>query len=308
MIGLIINPISGVTGGTHAAGVRMDLARQLVSAAGADAEIVLTTARGDATRFAQSFVSRNFDRVIGWGGDGTMNEIAGPLRHSRTSLGIVPSGSGDGLARSLGLPRDPERALAIALDRPAVPVDVGFLGDRHFLNVGGIGFDAAVARDFNAGLKRGGLRYLVGSLSRAWSYRPEAYDVRFGDELLSGERFLIAFANGREYGNGIVLAADADPMDGWLDVVMMSAGSVPRQLWRARRAVIGRHRPVEGVRRARVTEASVSGPHILAHVDGETFETSGTLKVRIDPGAIRIAAAAGPAATGRASRGVTESR
>src|SRR5262245_49590997 len=130
MIGLIINPISGVAGGAHAGGVRMDLARQLVSAAGASAEIVLTTARGDATRFAQTFVSRHFERVIGWGGDGTMNEIAGPLLRSSTALGIVPSGSGDGLARSLGLPRDPERALKAAIERPAAPMDVGFLGDR----------------------------------------------------------------------------------------------------------------------------------------------------------------------------------
>ena len=297
MIGLIINPISGVTGGAHAGGVRMDLARQLVSAVGADAEIVLTTARGDATRFAQTFVSRNFDRVIGWGGDGTMNEIAGPLYRSRTALGIVPSGSGNGLARSLGLPRDPERALRTALERPVAAVDVGFLGDRHFLNVGGIGFDASVARDFNAGVRRGVLRYVIGGLSRVWSYRSEPYDITLGDETLSGERFLIAFANGREYGNGIVLAVDADPMDGWLDVVVMSGGSVARQFWRASRALIGRRKPVDGVYRTRVTDASVSGPHLLAHVDGETFETSGTLNVRIDPGAIRIVGA-GPAASG----------
>ena len=269
----------------------MDLARQLVSTSGADAEIVLTTARGDATRFAQTFVSRNFDRIIGWGGDGTMNEIAGPLLRSRTLLGIVPSGSGDGLARSLRLPREPERALKIALERPAAAVDVGFLGDRHFLNVGGIGFDAAVARDFNAGLRRGGLRYVVGSLSRVWSYRSERYEIALGQETLSGEQFLVAFANGREYGNGIVLAVDADPMDGWLDVVVMSGGTVARQLWRARRAVIGRRKPVDGVYRTRVTAASVSGPHLLAHVDGETFETSGTLNVRLEPGAIRIAGA-----------------
>lgn len=269
----------------------MDLARQLVSTSGADAEIVLTTARGDATRFAQTFVSRNFDRIIGWGGDGTMNEIAGPLCGSRTALGIVPSGSGDGLARSLRLPREPERALKIALERPAAAVDVGFLGDRHFLNVGGIGFDAAVARDFNSGLRRGGLRYVVGSLSRVWSYRSEPYEIALGQETLSGEQFLVAFANGREYGNGIVLAVDADPRDGWLDVVVMSGGTVARQLWRARRAVIGRRKPVDGVYRTRVTAASVSGAHLLAHVDGETFETSGTLNVRLEPGAIRIAGA-----------------
>jgi len=257
-----------------------------------EGDVVLTSGPGDAARLAEAFVARDVDRVIGWGGDGTMNEIAGRLRGGRTILGIVPSGSGDGLARSLGLPREADRALSVALERPPRSVDMGFLGARHFLNIAGVGFDAAIARVFNARRQRGALGYVTGSLSLVWSYQCLQYQVQLGDETVSSEeRFLIAFANGREYGNGIVLAPEASPSDGWLDAVVVSSGSAIRQLWRARRLAIGRLLPAEGVLRRRVQHATVSGDRLDCHVDGETFEMSGTVTVRIEPGAIKIAGA-----------------
>jgi diacylglycerol kinase family enzyme len=202
----------------------------------------------------------------------------------------VPSGSGDGLARGLGLPLDPARAFQVALGS-GTPFDAGWLGDRHFLNIAGVGFDAAVAASFNRRATRGKRGYLVDSLRDLWAYESRPYRIEAGIHQLDGPCFVVAFANCRQYGSGIVLAPEADPTDGALDMVLVSDGPPWRQLWRARRLGFRRMAPAEGVTRARITSARVTGERLHAHVDGQTFETSGTLAVRIDPKALLIAAA-----------------
>jgi diacylglycerol kinase family enzyme len=288
-IGLIVNPFSGGPGGPVPPGpARVDLARRLARRAGPTIEVVATENHGHAAELAAAFAARGFARVIAWGGDGTVNEAAGPLVGSGVELGIVPSGSGDGLARGLGLRRPAEAALAIALTEPASAVDVGMLGDRHFLNIGGIGFDAAVAAAFNNRSRRGHAGYLKDTLLGVWSYKSRAYTVEVDGQRFDGRRFVLAFANCREYGNGLVLVPNADPTDGQLDMVMVAGGSPVRQFWRARRLQWRRLAPAEGVRRSRITSASVSGDFLQCHVDGQTFETSGTLDVSIKPAAMLI--------------------
>lgn len=269
---------------------REALARELLAARGIDGEVAITQAHGHARDLAQSFVARGFDRVVAWGGDGTVNEVAGPLIGTPVTLGIVPSGSGDGLARSLGLPVEPRRAFGHAIEAPGVAIDVGVMGDRHFLNLAGVGFDAAIACAFNTRSKRGALGYVTGGLTSVWSYQCRSYEIEIEGQRLTGSRFLIAFANGRQYGNGIVLAPDASLTDGWLNAVIVSGGSPLRQFWRARRLAVARLRPAEGLIRARVRKARVSADLMLCHVDGETFEARGELNVSVMPRALVVAA------------------
>jgi diacylglycerol kinase (ATP) len=146
-----------------------------------------------------------------------------------------------------------------------------------------------VADVFNRRSKRGHAGYLRDSLLGVWLFRSRTYQVEVDGERFDGPRFLIAFANCREYGNGIVLAPDADPSDGRLDMVMVAGGSPVRQFWRARRLRWRPLAPAEGVRRGRITSASITGEHLQCHVDGQPFEVRGRLEVRITPGAIQIA-------------------
>jgi diacylglycerol kinase (ATP) len=289
-IGVIVNPVSGPPKGPVPPGpARIEFARRLVRQADPAIEVVATAGQGHAAELARDWASRGYARVVAWGGDGTINEAAGPLVGSGVVLGLVPAGSGDGLARGLGLQRPAEAALAIALTAPATPVDVGMLGDRHFLNIGGIGFDAAVASKFNSRSKRGQAGYVYDSLIGVWSYRSSTYRIEVDGERFDGPRFVVAFANCREYGNGLVLVPDADPTDGRLDMVMVAGGSTLRQFWRARRLTWRRLAPAEGVYRARVTSASITGDVLLCHVDGQPFDASGTLRVSVKAGGIRIA-------------------
>lgn len=288
---IIINPRSGLSR-THdtAAGSRIDRARRWAEAAGAHAEVEVTTCAGHAEELAARAVAAGVDRVIVWGGDGTVNEAAGPLFGTSTALAIVAGGSGDGLARSLALPREPEAAMRHALTGSSRPVDVGWLGGRHFLNIAGIGFDAEVARRFNLRHTRGTRGYLAESLSLVWSYVCQDYriTVSAGGHSFSGPHFLVAFANGREYGSGLVIAPNADPSDGWFDTVVVTGGSPLQQLWRSRRLAFRRMSPARGVWRGRVKEAAIAGDRLFCHVDGETFESSAQIELRLDQGALGV--------------------
>lgn len=303
---VIINPRSGrrrgrVTSGARAALAREALDRHGLEGRGDAAAVVVTRAPGDAALAAADAVRRRVDRVVAWGGDGTVNEVAGPLIGTRTALGIVAAGSGDGLAGSLRLPRQSAHALRLALVGPAGPMDVGFLGRRHFLNVAGIGFDAAVGAAFNRSASRGLGVYVRLALAQVWRYQPDAYEVTFDGLTLSGPRLFVGFANGREYGNRMVLAAGADPTDGRLDLVVVDAGPAWRQCWRARRLVVGLDRPAAGITRHQVTAVRVAGARLVCHVDGETFETAGSLDVRIQPAALQVAGLSPRPATAAAS-------
>src|SRR5688572_9701764 len=290
-VGVIINPVSGRDGHRSETALRrVALARTLCDARAVDAEIVLTRGRGDATVRARQFVHDRCDRVIAWGGDGTIVEVADALIRTEVALGIVRSGSGDGFARGLGIPARPAEALDIAVSAHVRAIDVGCLGDRHFLNVAGIGFDAAVAQAFNARRQRGLVGYLTEVFRRLYAYVPASYDLEIDGVRESGPRFLIAFANGPEYGNGLAIAPDADMSDGQLDLVMLDAGGPLRQLWRARRLAVGRTRPAAGITRRRAMRARVSAGELLCHLDGESCVYRGSIEIGVDRGALKVAA------------------
>ena len=292
---VIINPVAGPDGHRPGAGsARADRARRSLRAHGASGEVVITSGRGQAADLVRDLVARGAEIVIAWGGDGTVNEVAGPLIGTTTALGIVRSGSGDGLGRTLRVPEDPDQAIASAVTGRSHLIDVGYLGDRHFLNVGGIGFDATVAAAFNDGGRRGQFGYLLRTLQAVWTYRASRYRLQLEHEASDSTRFLVAFANGSEYGGHLVLSADADPSDGWLDAVIVDDGPAVRQLWRMRRLALGVRRPAEGIFRYRLRHASVAGDRLVCHVDGETFEATGVIDVRVAPGALRVAAGAPP--------------
>jgi YegS/Rv2252/BmrU family lipid kinase len=271
----------------------VSLAQRLVKASGLGVDVIATTAAGHARELAASFAAREYDRVVAWGGDGTVNEVAGPLISTRTALGVVSAGSGNGFAHSVGLPRTPSAALNTALTAPTTAVDVGMMGHRHFLNVAGVGFDAAVAIQYDKRPTRGTVTYAVESLTGVWSYRCESYQVRAGDQVFEGPLFLVAFANGREYGSGLVMAANASVTDGQLDMVVVSGGGALQQFWRSRRLWMRRMAPARGLWRGRITNASIRGDRLICHVDGETFEASGDLNVVVVPGALMVAGVSG---------------
>ncbi|MDA1305644.1 MAG: diacylglycerol kinase family lipid kinase [Acidobacteria bacterium] len=288
-IGVVINPVSGRHGRRPGeADRRRRVVERAITVAGHVADVRVTTGAGQGRALAAACIADGCALVIAMGGDGTVNEVAQALVGTDVPLAIVPCGSGDGLALGLGVPSNWHDALRVAMTGTPSRMDVGYANDRLFLNLAGIGFDAAVAHRFARRGTRGLVGYVQSTLSLVWTYRASHYVLQCGDQRREGRMFLLGIANAAVYGNGAVLSRDADVRDGLLDVAVVRAGSPLSQIWRARR-LFWRHRaPADGVERLRAETVTVTGDHMVYHLDGEPCETSGTLAFRVAPLALDV--------------------
>lgn len=218
---LVINPVAGTRSKD---GLEKTVSTRLADA-GIHVETVCTTASGDATRFAAAAASKGFDMVISAGGDGTVNEIAGALSHTDTALGILPLGSGNGLARSLGIPQDVDEALKIIAGNSPVKCDRGIVNGMPFYCTFGVGFDAAVSEKFAANKRRGRITYVKSVFREFLKYKSQPYALSIGGAVITENAFLIAVCNAPQYGNNAYIAPQAKLYDGMLDITVVHSGS-----------------------------------------------------------------------------------
>jgi len=288
---VIINPISG-------AGRRRDLARQRAEQAAAfiekrrlDAEVFVTERPGHARELAQAARRRGATLFVAWGGDGTVNEIGSALVDSPASLAIVPTGSGNGLARELGIPLDPASALETVFEGRQRLIDAGELDGHLFFNVAGLGLDARVAHRFaDGGLdRRGFVRYLELAAREVLTFVPSDYAVTADGHDLRVRPLVMAIANSRQYGNGAIIAPFALLDDGRLDLVVVNHRPAWRVLLHTRRLFSGAMAQVPGVSMTKAQSISISGDSpLLYHVDGEPFTGSHTISASVRPRALRV--------------------
>jgi YegS/Rv2252/BmrU family lipid kinase len=285
---VIINPKSGRASGITPAG-KAEMAGAVAAECGVEADVAVTERAGHGRELARAFAAAGAGTVVAWGGDGTVNEVAGAIAGSGAAFGIVPAGSGDGFATTLGIARDPRQALRAALTGRITPLDVGDVNGHPFLNLAGIGFDARVARRFNLLTKRGGLPYLMIGLHEGLTYGGRHYRVHLDDQPFDLRAFLIVFANGQQYGNNAVIAPGARFDDGLLEALIVDARPFFPQLWRARRLFMGREKVIDGIVRRPVRRAVVEadGP-LEIHLDGECMDIGNRIEVGVRPGALQL--------------------
>ncbi|MEE8128955.1 MAG: diacylglycerol kinase family protein [Vicinamibacterales bacterium] len=286
--GVIINPIAG----THArfsVGARIQLARDVLERCGIEGQVTVTERRDHGRELAAALVAEGVDTLVVWGGDGSVNEVASEVAFRGPVLGIVPAGSGNGLARELHLEWDPARALETALTGRPRRIDAGELGGRLFFNVAGVGIDAHLAAAFNALSHRGGLAYFQTAWREVARYEPRVYTVRAGELEVTEPALAIAVANTRQYGNRAIIAPLARPDDGLLELVMLPPLSPLAILWQARRLFTGSVHRVPGVRMHSVREVEIVADGPLAfHVDGEAATGHNTLSAKVHPHALQV--------------------
>src|SRR5436190_12293045 len=290
----VINPLSGAGLDRHAAATRTALVREVLGRHGLGPAVHVTERGGHARELAAGAAADGADLVIVWGGDGTVNEAGSALVGSRTALGLVPAGSGNGLAASLCVPRESRAALEHLLMAPVRAIDVGFLGNRPFFNIAGIGLDAQIATAFNRRPRgrRGKWPYVTIGVREGLRYRALDYELDFDGERSAVTALIIAFANGAEYGMGACLSPDAELDDGLLEATVVEDRSPWARFVDARHLALRTMVRAPKVRRARVRRGSVSRPGgpMLYHVDGEPGIASEALAFRLEPGALRVKA------------------
>jgi YegS/Rv2252/BmrU family lipid kinase len=291
VVAVIINPISG-------AGRRRDVARRRAEQATAflhsrriDGEVFVTERAGHARELARAALGRGVSLCIAWGGDGTVNEVASALAFTPASLAIIPSGSGNGLSRDVGIPFEPQAAFEIAVCGRDRVIDAGEIEGRMFFNLAGVGLDARVAHRFAAtGLaRRGFIRYLEIAGSEIFMRSPHEYTIAVDGHAQRRRVLLVAMANGRQYGNGALIAPHARIDDGQLDVVVIDDRSPWAVLRYAPKLFRGRLAEVPGVTMAlaRHIEITSTDP-LIYHVDGEPCEGGVSVSARVRPAALRV--------------------
>ena len=287
----IVNPLSGAGATPGVAGRRIALLESKFAAAHVTGSVHLTERAGHAGELARDAVASGARIVIAWGGDGTINEVGTALAGTNVVLGIVPAGSGNGFASEIGVPPLPDAAIDIALRGRDRMIDAGELAGRLFFNIAGSGFDAVVAEQFNLQTlgRRGMGPYVRIGLRECFRYRAARYRVVLDGEEFTSDALLIAFANGREYGNHIRLAPHARMDDGKLEAMVVEDRAPLWRLWSGRHLALGTaHRAARIIARSIQTARIETEGEMLYHLDGEIGRAAGTISVRILPKALLV--------------------
>lgn len=291
-VAVVVNPISGTGGRPEVARRRAALAAAELRRHGAAGGIFITERPGHARELARAAIDGGARLVMAWGGDGTMNEVASAVAFTGAALGIVPSGSGNGLSRELMIPFAPEAAFEVALSsgRERV-IDAGELDGRLFFNIAGLGLDARVAHRFAAGglVRRGFPRYLWIAAQELFTYDPDEHTIVVDGREQRVRALIVAIANARQYGNHAIIAPHARLDDGRLDVVVVRARSVAATLVRVPSLFDGTIDRVAGVTMTAGEEIEITSARpVIYHVDGEPFVGGACVRARVRPAALRV--------------------
>ena len=213
----IMNPISGTQ---NKAGIP-ELIERTLDYEQFSYELRLTEHAGHASEIANEAKEQGVDIVVAIGGDGTVNEVARAIVHSNTALGIMPCGSGNGLARHLLLPMNLKKSIEILNRCEIHELDYGIINGHAFFCTCGMGFDAFVSQKFAEAGKRGPITYVENVLREGLKYKPETYEIQDEQGTTRAKAFLISCANASQYGNNAYIAPQASMSDGLLDVIIM---------------------------------------------------------------------------------------
>ncbi len=283
---LIVNPRSGTSEKGRI--VRMALSEML--AAGITVETAYTERPGHATELAIAYAAQGTDIVIAMGGDGTVNEVARGLCNTSSTLGIIPTGSGNGLARHLQIPLDPKGAIGVITAGNTQQCDYCTVNDRPFFCTFGIGFDAAVSDRFASRPgQRGMVNYVRSAFEELIHFEAEEYTIITDEGETREKAFVIACCNAAQYGNNAFIAPQASVTDGLMDITILHEGNLLRRAINGIDLMLGLIRNGARARMFRTSHLTINRPHSgPVHLDGEPADMGRRLVVRCHAGGLRV--------------------
>ena len=281
----IINPISGV-------GSKRKIPKMIETAFAGEnccVEISFTEYPGHASELTRQALDKGANCVIAVGGDGTVNEIARAMLRSDAVLGIIPKGSGNGLARELHIPMDVRRAIDLIIKGHVSTIDCCKANGRIFFCTCGVGFDAFVSLKFAHAGKRGLLTYLEKTLQESLKYQPETYELKTENGVTKYKAFLIACGNASQYGNNAYIAPQATLTDGLLDVTILEPFTVldvPSLAFQLFNKTIDQNSRIKTFRCRRLCIRRTA-PGVV-HFDGDPMETDADVNIELIQRGLRV--------------------
>ena len=213
----LVNPISG----TRTKEKLIAFISEKLHAVNISYDIDYTNATGNYTLLKEKVIADRFTDIIIVGGDGSVNQIVQAFAELRLRFGILPVGSGNGLARAAGIPTKIKRALQVIIEGNTMPVDAFSINDRFSCMLSGLGFDAQVAHNFARKAKRGLFNYTKESLLHFFKAQPYVFEIKLPEFSFFTDAFLISIANSNQFGNNVTIAPQAKLNDGLLDVIVV---------------------------------------------------------------------------------------
>jgi diacylglycerol kinase (ATP) len=217
-IAFIINPISG----SNRKHKIPEIVRETIDQSKFEVDFFFTKCAGHATELATELLDKKYSKIVAVGGDGTINEVAKSLINSEVALGIIPCGSGNGLARFLKIPLKVKEAVELLNTGKIISIDYGTINDNPFFCTCGVGFDAHIGNKFAQSTSRGFTTYIKETIAAYFHYKPKKYTIKVDDAKLKTRAFLVTAANAGQYGNDAYIAPNADICDGLLDLCILN--------------------------------------------------------------------------------------
>lgn len=293
---IIINPKAGVNAHRNLHSSIIESAEELmyIDRDGVrkayDVDVRFTTHAGHATELAALAAGSGYYGVIACGGDGTVNEVARGVRDTRTVLGIIPLGSGNGLARHLGIPLTVKGAFKVIAEDRVLDADYASANSRPFFCTFGVGFDAEVTEKFNSRPGRGLKNYIITTLEEYSRYHPDTYTIIANGTRITEKALIIAVCNASQYGNNAYIAPQASIKDGMLDVTVVHNGSVLENAMAAigmLSGMIGHSEFATTTFRAQTLKI-IRNHEGAVHFDGEPANLSKIIEIKCYPGKLRL--------------------
>ncbi len=280
----IVNPFSGP--GQHKT-LEKHLEKKL-SKERFDYEVRYTERAGHATAISRRAQEEGVDLVVAVGGDGTVNEVARPLIGTQTPVGIIPEGSGNGLARHLGISTEIDRAINILNGFSVKTIDTARANDEVFLSIAGVGFDALVAEKYADRQMRGFFRYAFISITEYFPYEPQTFRLVIDGRELEREALFISFANSNQFGYNTIIAPQAKIDDGLIDVCIVKKFPAWVSPFLAPMLLAKKIDQTPYVEIIRGKDVFLKNKHHLINLDGEPVMLKENLHIRVNPASLRI--------------------
>jgi diacylglycerol kinase (ATP) len=274
----IVNPISGTS---KKEGIKKLVERE-TAAQGIAFEMIASHPNGDYDFLKDRIIKERFTDVVIIGGDGTVNQVTDALRNINVRFGIIPFGSGNGLALGAGIPTKPQQALALIFTGTAKNVDAFLINNQYSCMLSGMGFDAQVAHDFANKPSRGLMMYTQQSILNYFKANPYQFEVVLDDFSFFTDAFFISIANSNQFGNNFTIAPQAVINDGLLDIVVvqkMNKAKLPFAILQQVRGNNKLQQLVEDMSQKTILYFQTPSltirniKHAPLHIDGEPKET-----------------------------------
>ncbi|MBK8785290.1 MAG: YegS/Rv2252/BmrU family lipid kinase [Chitinophagaceae bacterium] len=289
----LINPISG----TGTKGLLLEIIKNKTAEKNIPFEILHTNAEGDYGFLKEKIAAENITDVIVCGGDGTVNQVAKALLSVAVNIGIIPMGSGNGLAFAAKIPKRIHKALECVFAGNAVYIDSFYINRKFSCMLCGLGFDAQVAHDFAKQKKRGLATYIKQSTKNFFKARHYNFEIILDGKSINSEAFFISIANSNQFGNNFTIAPQASLHDGLLDIVVVNKMSKLRLIWTILKQIrSGQVRMYEDKKYHRndihyfqTKKLTIKNLQLAPlHIDGDPAETDAAFEIEIIENAFKL--------------------